>query len=110
MSKREFKVGDEVLVRGKIASVELETVVIDVGISWLVGMHKNEVTHAPVKDDTVYEYKYLLYIKNTDYWQETVGYFTSKKEAMREHIRSKPYADVIISSGQRLTHTKRIRK
>ena len=111
MSKKEFKVGDKVLVKGELVAINNDFAIVHVGFGSLsLETPMSKIIPAPKTDDTVYEYRYLLFIKNTGYWQETIGYFTSKKEAIRKYISSKPYADGVVSCAQRLTHTKRVRK
>lgn len=103
MSKKEFKVGDEVyVILGKISFYNPKTDFVNVNFEFKnIRFDIDSVFHAPVKDEAVYEYKYLY--KTLDgSWGETLGYYISKKDALG--------LDQTLKDVQRLTHTKRIRK
>lgn len=53
------------------------------------------------KDDTVYEYKYLFRFWDSNVFNETTEYYTSKKEFISKNKNRE---------CQRLTSTKRVRK
>lgn len=113
MSKRKFKVGDEVFVKGWISNfADQKQLSIDVrfGFGRYAKFELNEgiVIHAseikPVKKDgVVYEYRYLENVGGKEWW-ETVNYYTTKEECIKDMMVHKD------CELQRITATKRVRK
>lgn len=58
---------------------------------------------SPIKDETVYEYKYLENVGGKEWW-ETVNYYTTKEECIKDMMVNKD------CELQRITSTRRVRK
>ena len=123
MKKREFKVGDEVFVKGRILA---DLVANSARYFHIIETYSEtnpentyrytvrglDLIHAsdikPVKkDDKVWEYKYLI-LTNGGVWSESYKRYTSKKSACIEYLARHPTAQ--IKGCQRITSTKRVRK
>lgn len=117
MKKLEFKVGDEVFVKGRITFngqyytyLDLKLTDKDIFCAHYVALNTDDnIVPAsdikPVKKYGVtYEYKYLVKNPTSNTWYESKDYFTSRKEY------NKKVACGDIFEMQRITSTKRVRK